>query len=172
MNGYNILIRDATLNAVLDRQPFVELAKGGTPEVTIMLEYSKVHLLKRWFKALRNGHVLIAACAVLGNIYSIFMVPLTAYLFTDTRFDLNNTVPGLVIKAFNNTAFSRTDLRPAFDTVSATLLYGANQPAWTDGEYAFPEFSLPGHVGSGNVIVWLFRKSRLSGDSAGRICNP
>src|SRR5436189_4645675 len=62
MNGYNILIRDATLNAVLDRQPFVELAKGGTPEVTIMLEYSKVHLLKRWFKALRNGHLLIAAC--------------------------------------------------------------------------------------------------------------
>jgi hypothetical protein len=155
MTCYNSL-RDGTLTAVLDRQPFVELAndrRTGRPQVTIMLEYSKVSWWKRGYKALRNGHYVIAACAIVGNIYSLVTIPSTSYLFTDASFDMNNTLPGLATEAFNSSLFSQADPRPAFDTVTAVLLYGANQPAWTNGEYAFPAFAA--NVTSGNVTAEL-----------------
>lgn len=154
MTCYNTL-RDGTLTAVLDRQPFVELAKtGGRPQVTIMLEYSKVGWWKRGYKALRNGHYVIAACAIVGNIYTLVTIPVTAYLFTDARFDTNNTLPGFVTEEFNALVFSEADLRPAFDTATAVQLYGGNQPAWTNDEYAFPAFAV--NVTSGNVTAESF----------------
>jgi hypothetical protein len=156
MTCYNSL-RDATLTAVLDRQPFVDLESAkadrrtGRPQVTIMLEYSKVSWWKRGYKALRNGHYVIAACVIVGNIYSLVVIPSTAHLFTDVSFDTNNTLPGLVTKAFDSTVFSQADFTPAFDTVTAVQMYGANQPAWTNSEYAFPAFAV--NVTSGNVTA-------------------
>ena len=145
--------RAATLSAVWDRQPFVELAKeeqSSSPQVTVMLDYSKVGW-KRGIKALQNGHYVIAACAILGYVYSYGLVSLTSYLFTQHSFDMNKTLPALVLKEFNSALFSETDFRPALDTVTAIQLYDANQPAWVSGGYTFAPFAV--NVTSGNVTI-------------------
>jgi hypothetical protein len=145
--------REGTLSAVWDRQPFVELAKkekGGSPELTVMLDYSKAGW-KRGIKALLNGHYVIAACAILGYVYSFGIVSLTSYLFTEYHFDMKKTLPAFVLEEFNSTTFSQSDFRPVLDTVTAIQLYDANQPAWVNGEYAFASFKAD--VTSGNVTI-------------------
>jgi hypothetical protein len=145
--------REATVTAVWERQPFVELArkpKTSTLRKTAIIDYSRDSWL-RAFKALRNGHYIIAACAFVNNIYSLIMIPLVSYLFTSYLFHLNSTIPALIVNEFNSSVFTEADLRPAFDTVIAIRLEGATQPLWTYNEYSFPAFSV--NDTSGNVTV-------------------
>lgn len=154
MTCYNKLLREGTVSALLDRQPYVALKAGGPPQVTIMLEYSKVDGWKRGWKAFRNRHYTLFAYILVGHIYSILMIPLTAYLFDDAHFVANRTLAGLVTKEFDGLAFSlRTDLKPALDSVTAVNLYGANSPAWVSNQHAFLPFSLPDRLQTGNVTA-------------------
>ena len=148
-------LREGTLTAVWDRQPYVELAKreqNSSLQKTVLLDYSKVAWWKRGYLALQNSHYVIAACAIVVNIYSFAITPLTSNLFTAAQFDMNNTIPGLVTRAFDGTSFSQDDLRPALDTATSILINGANPPAWTFDEYAFPPFSID-VASTGNVTT-------------------
>lgn len=147
-------MRETTLTAVWERQPYVELAKCGkqsTLQKTLKLDYSKVDLWKRPYAALRNGHYVIAICVVVGSIYSLALTPLTSYLFTAVQFDTNNTLVALLKSDFNLATFSQNDQRTALDTVNSIQIHGGNQPAWTFDEYAFPSFSVS--ATSGNVTA-------------------
>jgi Protein of unknown function (DUF3433) len=124
---------ESSVTAFADRQPYVDLKKpdGGSAEATIMLDYRTFPALWAWFKALRNGHLLLSACLFLSLILSLGGVPLTAFLFTDASFNLNNTFPLSFTTSFNDNTFPNLpDLRQTLDFAASMRLYDGIAPAW------------------------------------------
>jgi Protein of unknown function (DUF3433) len=147
---------ESSVTAFADRQPYVDLKKrdGGSAEATVMLDYRAVPTLWAWSKALRNGHLLLSACLLLSLILSLGVVPLTAFLFTDASFNLNNTFPLSFTTSFNDNTFpSLPDLRQTLDFAASMRLYDGGGPAWIHEEYAFPKFQPLSEVGPANISV-------------------
>jgi hypothetical protein len=138
-------LKEATVSAVWERQPFVELARGSNNpsslEKTLLLDYSK-DAWKREYKAYRNRHYTILACALIVNLNTVGMATLTSYLFTTAQIHINTAIPGIQSMSFNEDNANLGDARPALDTVTAIDIYGAPQPAWSTAEYVFAPFQV------------------------------
>lgn len=151
-----VLMWGTVTSALAVRQPYVELMKpnGAPAEVTILLDYQTEFSFWSWGIALRNRHWLVAACLFLSLVMSIVSVPLTGHLFITASVISNATISLQSLTTYNDSAYtSRTDLRPVFDLISATRIYGGNPPAWTNEEYAFQPFSLVHEIDVGNITV-------------------
>lgn len=135
---------DAVVSAVVDRQPFVELArpKGTIAVKSILLDYRAYPILYSWIMALRNGHVLLSMVLFLSQLLGLVAVPLSSRLLSPKSVVQDGAVPLQLLTHYNDSAFnSRTDLKTIFDIVSATSVHGGSPPAWTSSEYAFNAFN-------------------------------
>jgi len=96
----------------------------------------------------------LSACLLLSLILSLGAVPLTAFLFTDASFNLNNTFPLSFPTSFNDNTFPNVpDLRQTLDFAASMRLYDGSAPTWIHEEYAFPKFVPLSEVGHANMSV-------------------
>jgi Protein of unknown function (DUF3433) len=147
---------ESAVTAFADRQPYVDLKKsgGGSAEATIMLDYRAFPALWAWGKAILNGHLLLSACMVLSLILSLAAVPLTAFLFTDASFNLNDTFPLSFTTSFNDNTFPDIpEIRQTLEFAASMRLYDGSAPAWLHEEYAFPKFIPLSEHGPANMSV-------------------
>ena len=138
------LLWAATVSGAADRQPFVELKRGGSARRTILLDYRSYPALYNWCVAFRNKHSHIALGMTLSLLFTAIAVPLSARLvFAQPAFrasSLNLTSDS----SFNLDAItSRTNLQPFINVADAIHVYGTRPPSWMTNEYAFSRFILP-----------------------------
>jgi hypothetical protein len=147
---------EATVMAFADRQPYVDLMKGGGRHLrrTILLDYKMEALLHRWIVAFQNKHFLLSACMLSSLVLSFGIVPLTSFLFTMDTPLLNSTFPLTTDTYFNGTSLPvEHDLRLILDTAAGSHLQNLSLPADTGGTFAFPRFTMQADVGSSNVSL-------------------
>jgi hypothetical protein len=141
---------DAIVAAFVDRQPYVELSKSPTTEgvslkKSILLDYRTEFTLWRWVAALKNRHILIGLSILLGLVYSIIAVPLSAGLMVPRIHIQESEMSILEVTGYNEVGLnSTTDWKPVFDKVATVTLYNGERYPWTNDEFAFPTFVLPG----------------------------
>jgi hypothetical protein len=131
--------------AAIDRQPFVDLMikKEVIAARSIALDYRTKPPIWNCIVALNNRHFLVSSLMATGLFMSL-MAAAAAHLFVMKPIVNTEATEHAVITAFNSSALTAaTDLRPTLDLVTATRIYGASPPPWSDGEYAFPAISLP-----------------------------
>lgn len=131
------LIWGSAVSACSQRQPFIELAKdqgnGAPAKNSILLDYRSYSTFLSWFIAFQNGHYLIGISILFSLILSIFVVPLSAYLFTPGTIISSTTVQLNMTTSFNESAItSHTDLAPVFEAASATSIYNGYPQPWTN----------------------------------------
>lgn len=145
------LIWGSAVSACSQRQPFIELAKdqgnGAPAKNSILLDYRSYSTFLSWFIAFQNGHYLIGISILFSLILSIFVVPLSAYLFTPGTIISSTTVQLNMTTSFNESAItSHTDLGPVFEAASATSIYNGYPQPWTNRNYSFQAFSAPNDI--------------------------
>ena len=107
------------------------------------LDYAGYNNFRGWMVALSRGHIILGISMFLALLWSVICIPLSAFLFTDAEFTFNNTEAVISRVAFDGLAYSLqrdADLRPIFQTASATKIYDASPATWTYGEFAFAPF--------------------------------
>ncbi|MCJ1249111.1 hypothetical protein MMC30_006334 [Trapelia coarctata] len=150
---------ESSVTAFADRQPYVDLKRhGGRPlRSTIMLDYKAEPYLYGWVQALRNSHLLLAACMLCSVVLTLLVVPLASFLFTTASFASNTTLPLSFETSFNSNILGEyplfPELRLPLDSAAAMHIQDASRPPWTDGEYAFPKFIPVADVGDGNITL-------------------
>ncbi|KAK4245108.1 hypothetical protein C7999DRAFT_34568 [Corynascus novoguineensis] len=142
----------AIASAAADRQPFVGLNRpdGGLAKETVLLDYRATISLIRWFAAFRNRHWVVGWAQLASLIFSI-VSPLAASLFVATSTFFNMNIPVVFNSTFDQSAMnSSMDIRVLLDSVTATVIYGAADPPWTDQEHAFRPFYIATQVAAEN----------------------
>ena len=132
----------AIAGAAADRQPFVGLNRpgGGLAKETVLLDYRSNISLTRWCAAFRNKHWVVGLAQLVALVFSV-LSPLAASLFVATSALFNREVPVAFNSSFDQNALNTSmDIRVLLDTVTATLIYGADAHPWTDQEHAFRPF--------------------------------
>jgi hypothetical protein len=91
-------------------------------------------------------------------ILAVIIAPLASHLFTTAPHVLDTVTPIDLTTTYDDRAFTaQTDLRPIFDTVAATRIYGGSSVPWTNNDSAFQAFSDPktpsGSTGVTNLSV-------------------
>ncbi|KAL2192499.1 hypothetical protein P885DRAFT_72913 [Corynascus similis CBS 632.67] len=145
----------AIANAAADRQPFVGLNRpnGGFAKETVLLDYRATISLIRWFAAFRNRHWVVGWAQVVSLIFSI-MSPLAASLFVASSAFFNLKIPVVFNSTFDQSAMnSYMDIRVLLDSVTATLIYDATDPPWTDQEHAFRPFYIATQVAAEHPLT-------------------
>lgn len=142
----NRLAWDSTISAAAERQPYVELRKprenASNAQRSIMLDYRSYASLYSWAVAMRYGHWVLGCGMALNMLLSIFLVPITAYLFAAAPASVRTGLPLDMATTFNISLLtSETDLQPAISAASALWIHGATPPPWITAEYAFEPFS-------------------------------
>jgi hypothetical protein len=148
---------DAIAAAFVDRQPYVELSKSPTSggvslKKSILLDYRTVLAPWRWIAALKNRHKLIGLSILLGLVYSIAVVPLSASLMVP-RIHMRESVTSILeaTEYYEVGLNSTTDWNPVFDKVATVILYNGERYPWTDSEFAFSAFGLSGEQSRSSV---------------------
>ena len=158
MTVYRIMW-ESSVAAFADRQPYVDLRKdgGGPLRSTIMLDYKAEPFLYGWIQALRNKHLLLAACMLCSVVLTLLVIPLASFLITDDTFASNTPLPLYFDTSFNSNILGDypilPDLRLPLMTAAAMHIQEASRPPWTDGEYASPKFVPLVEVGDGNTTI-------------------
>ncbi|OQV00710.1 hypothetical protein CLAIMM_06174 [Cladophialophora immunda] len=133
----------ATIAAVCERQPYVELAKegGASGSRSILLDYHS--MLLPLLGAVKNQHLTLGIFLFGSILANLSLTSLTSSLFSVGTSIRTSQEDMLIGAAFNDTGVdSRSNLKAAFDIVSAALVYNASFPPWTSADYAFPNFTL------------------------------
>ena len=150
---------ESTVMAFADRQPYVDLKKEGgrPPRSTIMLDYKAESFFRSWIVAIRNKHLVLAACMLSSVVLTLFIVPLTSFLFTTASFTSNTTFPLHFETVFNSNVLGSfpnfPDLRLSMESAAVIHIQDASRPPWTDGEYAFPKFTPQVNIGEVNTTL-------------------
>ncbi|OCK97041.1 uncharacterized protein K441DRAFT_549610 [Cenococcum geophilum 1.58] len=150
---------ESTVMAFADRQPYVDLKKEGgrPPRSTIMLDYKAESFFHGWIAAIQNKHLLLAACMLSSVVLTLFIVPLTSFLFTTSSFTSNTTFPLHFETVFNSNILEKfpnvPDLRLPMNAAAVMRIQDAGRLPWTDGEYAFPKFTPQVNIGEGNATL-------------------
>lgn len=150
---------EASVSAFAQRQPYVDMKKpgGGPPQSTIMLDYQAEPSVYSWVVALRNRHLLLAACMFSSVLLTFFVIPLTSFLFTTASFVSNATFPLSFETSFNSNVLgpfpTSPDLRRTLDSAAAMRIQNASRPPWTDGEFAVAGFVPLVNIEKGNVTL-------------------
>lgn len=150
---------ESTVMAFADRQPYVDLKKEGgrPPRSTIMLDYKAESFFHGWIVAIQNKHLLLAACMLSSVVLTLFIVPLTSFLFTTSSFTSNTTFPLHFETVFNSNIIEKfpnvPDLRLPMNAAAVMRIQDAGRLPWTDGEYAFPKFTPQVNIGEGNATL-------------------
>lgn len=153
----NRLAWDSIISAAAERQPYVELRKprdnASNAQRSIMLDYRSYAPLYCWAVALKYGHWVLGCGMALNLILSIFLVPITAYLFITSPASIQRGLPIDMATTFNVSLLTpETDIQPAISAASALWIHGATPPPWITTEYAFEPFS--GFEGAmGNITI-------------------
>ncbi|OQU98773.1 hypothetical protein CLAIMM_04503 [Cladophialophora immunda] len=138
---------------VAKRQPYVELVKGGSAQITILLEYTDPFALT-WYSAVKNKHYLLAASMLSSATLAFLVVPLTSFLFTTAQPLLHSPLRLSAETAFNTSILGQYPYYPSLrfmDTAAAIHIQGASPPPWTDGTHAFPTVAALDPFRGGNV---------------------
>jgi hypothetical protein len=136
---------DAIVSAFADESPYSELrkAEGCSAKASILLDYRTYPSFYSWVFAFKNGHVLLGVSMLLSFLVSIILVPLSARLFAPDNVNVSTQAPMSINTVYNATRLNASiDYKPIFDSVSVARIHDASPPSWTDGEFAFPAFSL------------------------------
>ena len=150
---------ESTVTAFADRQPYVDLKKQGgrPPRSTIMLDYKAESFFHGWIVAIQNRHLLLGACMLSSVVLTLFIVPLTSFLFTTSSFTSNTTFPLHFETVFNSNVLEKfpnfPDLRLPLNAAAVMRIQDAGRLPWTDGEYAFPKFTPQLNIGEGNATL-------------------
>ena len=150
---------EASVSAIAERQPYVDMKKpgGGPPRSTIMLDYKAEPSIYSWVVALRNRHLLLAACMFSSVLLTFVVIPLTSFLFTTASFVSSATFPLYFETSFNSTVLgpfpTYPDLRRTLDSAAAMRIQNASRPPWTDGEFAVAKFVPLVNIEQGNVTL-------------------
>lgn len=136
---------DSIVDDSIDRQPFVELARGrsrpASAKKTILLDYGSYSSFISWLCAFRNGHILLSFAMLLRLLFSVVVIPLSAYLFFQAPSQSISATNISLTTTFNESAVTATvSMQPAIDLATSTRVYNGNPPAWMTLEYAFESF--------------------------------
>ncbi|KAH8695820.1 hypothetical protein GQ44DRAFT_694809 [Phaeosphaeriaceae sp. PMI808] len=153
----NRLAWDSIISAAAERQPYVELRKprdnASNAQRSVMLDYRSYAPLYSWAVALKHGHWVLGCGMALNLILSVFLVPITAYLFTTGSASVQRGLPIDMATTFNISLLTtETDAQPAISAASALWIHGATPPPWITTEYAFEPFS-GFEVAMGNITI-------------------
>jgi len=128
--------------ASYERQPFIELRRGGNARRTIMLDYRAYPGFYNWVLAFMHHHIHIGCAMLLSLIVSVAVVPLSAHLFVASASTHQSSVSLSFSTQYNDSLdIARTNLQPFIDIATAVHAYGSTPPAWMTTEYAFAPFS-------------------------------
>lgn len=129
--------------ASYERQPFIELERGGTARRTIMLDYRAYPGLYRWVLAFMHYHVHLGCAMLLSLVVAVAVAPLSAHLLVAATSTRQSNVSLSFATQYNDSlATSSTNLQPFIDIATAVYSYGSTPPAWMTTEYAFAPFSV------------------------------
>jgi hypothetical protein len=132
----------AVVAASYERQPFIELRRGGNARRTIMLDYRAYPGFYNWVLAFMHDHIHIGCAMLLNLIVSVAVVPLSAHLFVALASTHQSSVSLSFATQYNDSlTIARTNLQPFIDIATAVHAYGSTPPAWMTTEYAFAPFS-------------------------------
>jgi hypothetical protein len=136
------LIWATVVAASYERQPFIELQRGGNVRCTIMLDYRAYPGFYNWVLAFMHNHMHIGCAMLLNLIVSVAVVPLSAHLFVASASTHQSSVSLSFVTQYNDSLITaRTNLQPFTDIATAVHVYGSIPPAWMTTEYAFAPFS-------------------------------
>jgi hypothetical protein len=128
--------------ASYERQPLVELQRGGNASRTIMLDYRTYPEFYRWVLAFMHDHIHVGCAMLLSLIVSLAVVPLSAHLLVAAASTHQFSVPLSFATQYNDSLpIASTNLQPFIDIATAVHAYGSTPPAWMTTEYAFAPFS-------------------------------
>jgi len=142
---------EGIVDAVAERQPFVELWHGARSDKTVLLDYRAENKVKAVRTALRLGHHLLAVCMTMSLVLSFGVVPMTAFLFISQTPSLQYSTAVTITSELNHSLIIAKfphgpSVRTALDWSAASVLMRAPPLPWTRGPelpMAFPRFSLP-----------------------------
>ena len=156
----------AIIQALSDRQLFVELKRGRSSRNTILLDYNRHVGATRWIAAARNLHVTLSFNFLLVFLLSLFLASIAAHLFTPGTVVLTQEVSTRLDSAFAENGFTgNSDLIPVFDIVSSTQVYGGSLSGWVNSRYSFQNFSEPTSTSrAANGVNFLVNTTGYSSD--------
>lgn len=136
----------AVVDSLAEETPMRELARpgGSRMEKTLLLDYRRYLTFVKWYRALKNRHVLLGICMLLTTVNTIVLVPLAARLFVPASVTLDKPGTFVLGTSYNTSAnIALVDYSPILATVTAVQLHGGTWPTYTDGIYAYPTFIVP-----------------------------
>lgn len=160
--SYNLWL-GATVSALADRQPYVELrdknGKGAPARVSILLDYRTYSGISKPYQAGKNGHILLAFSFALPLIFKLIVAPISSHLFVvDDDILSIRSVTVRQSTSFDDQGIDEgTDLVPMINTVAGIRLYNASFPTWTNSFYSFAQFieptQLPASTSNSNITM-------------------
>ena len=138
---------EGIVDAVAERQPFVELVHGASSAKTVLLDYRAGNKATSVWKALRLGHYLLALYMGTSLLLTFGAVPMTAFLFTSQTPDLQFPTPLIVTSEINHSLVFKDfpygpPVRMPLNWAAASVTMGAPPLPWTSGNISFAKFSL------------------------------
>jgi hypothetical protein len=132
----------AVVSASYERQPFIELIRGGDPRRTIMLDYNTYPVFYNWYLAFMRRHIHIGCAMLLNTVVSVAVVPLSSHLLVAAASTHGSSITLSSTSQYNDSLnIGTTNLQPFIDIATAVHAYRSLPPPWMTVEYAFASFS-------------------------------
>lgn len=139
------LCMGSIVDAFIFRQPFIELVRGAPIQKSLALDYQAYFPIKREYKMVRNGHLHLAPPSLLSLCLKAVIGALSARLLVEGSY--TGSEPKTLEQTHALSSSTRLDeplgwdLVPVLGITSATQVYGANYPRWSDGDRTFLNFT-------------------------------
>ncbi|KAK4958495.1 hypothetical protein LTR10_004923 [Elasticomyces elasticus] len=124
--------------------PLRSVQEGASMHKTVLLDYRRHPTFYVYVRAWKNGHRLLSCCMLSALVAAVVLGPFGARLFQviAPTFEAN-------VELFQRSFYNVSGLVPLIDYhrvighVSARRVYNGQWPAYTDGTYAVPNYTLP-----------------------------
>lgn len=139
-------------------QPYVDLVEGDSPaKRSLLLDYTRTHLLIVWSHALNNKHFLVLATTCMALLTLIFQPAASALLqVRDTWLPAPDiTVNNLAAIGLNqDTQFNDlTSFLTAAGYAGASVLYSLPEAPFVHGQYTVAPFELPTNIEVNSTVL-------------------